>query len=236
MRERAVKAAMQFVSEHFPACRAALLAGSHVRGEGTSTSDLDIVVVDERVPSAYRESLHACGFPIELFVHNLTSYKTFFRQDAARARPSLPTMAAESVVLVGDALAAEMKQEAAVLLAAGPPHWTSEEIEAKRYTISELLEDFEGSSDPQEDLFTVQALAVHLHEFELRTKGHWIGEAKWIMRALRNYDRNFAERFYETFERFWRAREREALVAFAEEILRPHGGRLFEGFSRAKSM
>lgn len=92
--------AQEIVKEHFPNCMAAILAGSIVRGEGTPTSDLDLVVIDPAVPDAYRYSFYYNGRPVELFVHNLTSYKKFFDADCERGRPSLPQMVAEGVVMV----------------------------------------------------------------------------------------------------------------------------------------
>ncbi|MDQ0351703.1 putative nucleotidyltransferase [Alkalibacillus filiformis] len=71
-------AAQKFVEEHFQGCEGALLAGSVVRGEATSTSDLDLVIFDCHLESSYRESLIKFGWNIEVFAHNLQSYKTYF--------------------------------------------------------------------------------------------------------------------------------------------------------------
>lgn len=78
---QAIEAARQVASTYFPDCHAALLAGSVIRGEATETSDLDIVIFDQRLSSAYRESFIAFGWPIEAFVHNFESYKDFFETD-----------------------------------------------------------------------------------------------------------------------------------------------------------
>ena len=59
-----LEAAKRFITEKFADCQAALLAGSVIRGEETATSDLDIVVFDEKIESAYRESLIEYGWPI----------------------------------------------------------------------------------------------------------------------------------------------------------------------------
>ncbi|CDQ21416.1 hypothetical protein SAMN05192559_11035 [Halobacillus karajensis] len=42
----AFDAAYEIIGERFPSCDAALLAGSIVRGEGTVTSDLDLIIFD----------------------------------------------------------------------------------------------------------------------------------------------------------------------------------------------
>lgn len=82
-----------------PCCQGALLAGSAVRGQETDTSDLDIVVFDQDIPFSYRESLIDFGWPIEIFVHNLASYKHFFDLDSKHAKPSMPRMVWEGIVL-----------------------------------------------------------------------------------------------------------------------------------------
>lgn len=68
-----IEAAERFIKKRFPYCQGAVLAGSVVRGEETATSDLDIVVFEKNLTSSYRESLIEFGWPIEIFVHNLTS-------------------------------------------------------------------------------------------------------------------------------------------------------------------
>lgn len=65
----ALEAAHAFVAHRFPNCSAAFLAGSVVRGEATSTSDLDIVIVGDDIRAPYRESFHELSWPIETFVH-----------------------------------------------------------------------------------------------------------------------------------------------------------------------
>ncbi|TWT28461.1 nucleotidyltransferase domain-containing protein [Planomicrobium sp. CPCC 101110] len=230
----AEKAAAKFVARHFPLCQCAVLAGSTVRGEATSRSDLDIVVFDEHVPAAYRESFVEEGWPIEAFIHNFTSYQAFFESDCRRGRPSLPKMVAEGVAIIEDARLKGMKAEAKRLLEKGPEPWPAETIRSKRYFLTDLLDDFIGSSDRMEDLFIAGALAEAASEFVLRTNRQWIGQSKWIMRALRNFNPDFAKQFSEGFDDFYLTGNKEKIIALADLVLRPYGGRLFSGFSLGK--
>lgn len=91
-RLEAREATLQFVDCYFPACLGALLAGSVVRGQRTTRSDLDIVIFDSTLPSAYRESLYFKNWSIEVFVHNLESDKRFIALNCHRASPSLARM------------------------------------------------------------------------------------------------------------------------------------------------
>jgi len=234
MKLSAIQAANQFIVSCFPSCQAALLAGSVVRGEATDTSDLDIVVFDDNIISAYRESLFQYGWAIEVFVHNLKSYRDFFESDCKRARPSLPRMVHEGVLLKDSDIISAIKYEAKQFLEKGPDPWSLDTIAMKRYMLSDALEDFIGSSREDEDLFIANTLADAIHEFFLRTHGQWIGDSKWIVRALKQYDEVFAKEFINSFTTFYQTGNKNEIVKIADKVLEPFGGRLFHGFSLGK--
>jgi predicted nucleotidyltransferase len=229
-----LEAANQFIYLYFPNCQGAILAGSVVRGESTETSDLDIVVFDNSLSSAYRESLFEFEWAIEVFVHNLTSYKEFFQSDYKRARPSLPRMVSEGIVLKDIGIIDLIKIEANELLDNGPEQWSQDTITTKRYFLTDALDDFIGSLDRNEEIFIANTLAEAVHEFVLRTNGHWIGASKWIVRSLKQYDRQFTEEFLEAFNEFYKTGDKDKVAALVNNVLEPHGGRLFTGFSLGK--
>ncbi|WP_144513527.1 nucleotidyltransferase domain-containing protein [Bacillus sp. FJAT-22090] len=229
-----IEAAKHFISLHFPDCQGAILAGSVIREEATDTSDLDIVVFSENIHSSYRESLIHDGWPIEVFVHNLTSYKAFFESDRKRARPSLPRMVAEGLVLKNEGILKAIQTEAKQLLTAGPEPWTIEVINMKRYFITDALEDFIGSNNRSELLFIANTLAELISEFILRTNFRWIGSSKWIIRSLKEFDEMFAAQFIKAFDLYYLTGKKSEVIAIVEEVLQPYGGRLFEGFSLGK--
>lgn len=233
-RMKAPFAAKRFVDEYFPHCQAAVLAGSVVRGEDTPTSDLDIVVFDNLIELPYRETFIEFGWPIEVFVHSLTSYSTYFRSDAERARPSLPQMVAEGIVLKDSGILSTIKNEAAELLNEGPAPWSAQTLMIKRYMLTDALGDLIGTQNEAEALFIANTLAEAIHEFVLRTNGHWIGASKWIVRALKQYDEDFADRFVAAFDAFYKTGKREGIIKITDEVLAPYGGRLLEGYSVGK--
>lgn len=230
-----LEAAHHFISTHFPYCQAALLAGSVVRGEATETSDLDIIIFDATLVSSYRESFIESGWPIELFAHNLTSYRTFFEQDCQRAIPSLPRMVTEGIVLKDTDIVEDIKREARALLDSGPEAWSDETIEMKRYFLTDALEDLIGCTTRAEGLFIAGALATLVCEFILRTNRQWTGSAKWMYRALERYDAQAARELVTALETYYQTNETDALIRYVDETLTPFGGRLFAGFSRGKS-
>jgi len=227
-------AAMRFIEEYYPTCYAAVLAGSIVRGEGTESSDLDIVIFDEHVEFSFRENFYKHDWRIELFVHNLTSYRFFFEDDCKRGRPSLPNMVSEGIVLKDNGVLGKIRDEANQLLLAGPVRWDNETAKLKRYFLTDLVEDFIGSTNRAESIFIANSLADLTHEFVLRMNGQWVGSSKWIFRALRKYDPEFAKRFVAAFDLFYRTDRKQEVVKLVDEVLEPYGGRLFDGFTLGK--
>ncbi|AIY05674.1 hypothetical protein Plano_1709 [Planococcus sp. PAMC 21323] len=229
-----IEATRLFIKENFPRCQAALLAGSVVRGESTETSDLDIVVFDEKFSSSYRESFFKYGWRIEVFVHNLTSYKSYFLSDIKRARPSLPQMVVEGVIIKDEGLVTKLKEEANILLNKGPEEWSARTIVEKRYFLTDSLDDFTGCNDRAEEIFIVATLAELVSEFVLRTNNCWIGNSKWMVRSLKMYDIKFTDDFVTAFDEYYRTGDKLTVIQLVDAVLEPHGGRLFEGFSSGK--
>ncbi len=230
----AMEAAKKIIEKFFPDCDGAILAGSVVRGQESSTSDLDIVVFDQKLPASYRESFVELGWPVELFCHNLESYQAFLKSDCERAQPCLPRMIAEGIVLKDKGILDDIKQEAETLLHAGPERWDEATIKLKRYFLTDVLDDFIGTTNRSEAIFIAGTLAELAAEFVLRTNNWWIGSSKWIHRSLAELDKDYAEAFTEAFDLFYRTDEKSKVIHIVEGILEPHGGRLFAGFSLGK--
>jgi hypothetical protein len=93
--ERAAQAATRVLSLRYPSAMAAFVAGSVIRGEGTEFSDIDCVVLFDRLANARRESFVFEGFPIEAFVHDPETLRWFMDDDAASGRPCIVNMVAE---------------------------------------------------------------------------------------------------------------------------------------------
>ncbi|PYZ97469.1 nucleotidyltransferase [Alteribacter lacisalsi] len=227
--------AQNLINNHFAGCDGAILAGSVVRGEDTKTSDLDIVIFDGRIPQSYRESLIYQEWPVEVFGHNLESYRHFFKTDCERGRPSMPRMVAEGKVICDKGEIEAIRAEARDLLDQGPELWSVKTIALKRYFLTDVLEDFEGAERRHEELFIAGSLMIQLSDFILRTNGAWSGDSKWYARALKAHDSAVAERLILAFDHFYRTGEKEKVILLTEEALAAHGGRLFDGFSVGKT-
>jgi len=125
--------------ERYASSNVVLFAGSHARGEGTPSSDLDLVVLYERVPHAHRESFTFRGWPVEAFVHDLETLAYFFTEVDRRAgRAVLAQMVLEGRELRAPTpLSRAAKAEARRVLAAGPPPLDGHDLRMARYRITD---------------------------------------------------------------------------------------------------
>ena len=68
----------RLIKERYKAAKAVFWAGSVSQNQGTDSSDLDLVIVFESLPHAYREAFIYDGWPIDSFVHDLNTLQYFF--------------------------------------------------------------------------------------------------------------------------------------------------------------
>lgn len=98
-------------------------AGSFIRGEATAFSDLDLVVVYESLPNAYRESFRFGDFPVKAFIHDSQTLNYFFVEvDRPLGIPALPQMVKEGIELPhSTAFSRSLKALATAVIEMGPP-------------------------------------------------------------------------------------------------------------------
>ncbi len=224
-------AALEIVAERFEGAAVTFLGGSVMRGEGTETSDLDLVVVYERLDAAYRESFMHRGWPVEAFVHDPETLRYFFSHvDRASGVPSLPDMVASGVPLPrANDLSKSLQTLAEETISTGPPRWNDVEVAASRYAITNLADDLRSPRSRAELVATAAALYSALGEHFLRGQGLWSASSKAIPRRLEAVAPAFAGRFTDAFERLFEKGQSEAVIRLCEEVLTPYGGWLFAG-------
>ena len=227
-----IKAVVQQIAiERYPDAHSVILAGSYVRGDATSTSDLDVVVLCEQLPAAFRESFMFNEWPVEVFVHDMETLEYFFCQmDAPSGFPALITMVDEGIVVVGEgALSNAAKLLADKVLKAGPSQWTEDELNNSRYAITNLIDDLK---DPQSDI-ELRAIGCELYQtlanYYFRQQNLWSAKGKTIVRVMRNLDPTFAERFIASFNKLFVEAEAQEVIKLAEDLLAKSGGPLFAG-------
>lgn len=126
-----------------PNCNVFFLAGSLLRGEGTIYSDLDIVVIYDKLSKAYRESFIIDGTLIETFVHDPETIDFFIEKfDKPDGNPSLAHMIVEGIVIpTENTLSQELKNKAKEFISKGPENCNNQEVINMRYAITNLIDD-----------------------------------------------------------------------------------------------
>ncbi|MEU4347150.1 nucleotidyltransferase domain-containing protein [Streptomyces sp. NPDC023838] len=225
-------AARAVVGEKFPTARAAFLGGSAATQRRTPTSDLDVVVLLPGPPAPYRESLLHGPWPVELFVHTEESWRTFVKREIDKRRSPLLRMCAEGVLLLDrDGVGEKIATEAQRLVAAGVPKATVEELEDRRYAITDLLDDLAGCDNAGERVFIVTELARRAAELALMVNGAWLGGGKWLARHVDATEPGFSKKLSEAVRDALAGREK-GLVGVVDEVLARCGGRLWAGYRR----
>jgi hypothetical protein len=225
-----VELARRVVADRFPSVRAAFLAGSAGEGRANEFSDLDIVVVLDGPPAPYRETIRVEGWPVELFVHTDESIDYWLDRERQQGGCTLANMLATGQPLTGSD-AEVVSARARAHIAAGPEPWTSEQLEYRRYLLTDALDDLAGGRDADErDAVAGQVLTM-VSELALAVAGRWQGKGKWMVRRLREYDADLAHRLLAGHRAAVASGDIAGLVAACDAVLAPLGGRLTEGFA-----
>jgi hypothetical protein len=229
--DEVVRLAIRVLADRYPKADAAFVAGSFLRGEGSPTSDIDLVVLHSSLPHAYRESFLFNGVPVEAFVHDPETLSWFLEQDRKEGHAPLIGMLAEGV-LIGPRQDAgiSFKQRGLHMLAAGPPPLSAEALMRLRYAITDKLDDLQADRPSVELIAIGAALHPLLAELALRGNGRWNGSGKWNARLLSQFDHSVSERFEKAFLSLYNGSDSRSVLRLADTLLEPHGGRLFAGY------
>ncbi|MFC7880785.1 nucleotidyltransferase domain-containing protein [Streptomyces sp. NPDC057376] len=229
----AIEAARAVVEEQHPGARTAFLGGSVVTGRRTATSDLDVVVLLHGAPAPYRESLQYADWPVEMFVHTEATWHAYIERELPTRRSPLLWMCAAGLLLFDtDGLGARLAAHARKLTAAGPPPAPAEEVDDRRYAITDLLDDLAGSTDQNERLFIATELVRRTGELALAVSGSWNGGGKWLARRLETTAPGLSTRLHHGLQEVLSGRA-EPLVTTVDEVLGQVGGRMWVGYKRA---
>jgi predicted nucleotidyltransferase len=227
-----VNIAREIYLSRYPTAQFLIVAGSLIRGEGTKSSDLDILVVFDRLGSAYRESFVFRDIMVEAFAHDLSTLRYFiYNLDYHEGIPVMATMINEGLVLPQETeLSRQVKKLAREHLAEGPAPANAEKVRGMRYSISNLMDDLKDSRNRFEQIATACRLYEELAQLYFATNRFWRGQAKSTPRVMNQYDSEFSLRFHHGFDVLFNDGDDSNLVEVAEEILGATGGYLFEGF------
>lgn len=214
-----------------------LLAGSVIRGEASTYSDLDVVVLYPHVRAAYRESFTHKGWPVEAFIHDLETLRYFvYRIDRPQGISTLSEMIREGLEVPGPTeLSSQAKTLVNEVLGEGPPALTLEDVEDRRYHISELIDDLREPRSRHELNAAASRVYGELADFYCRSKGHWTGAGKGLLKRMKQIDPSMARRYADAFDQLFQHGLTGSVVSLSEEILAPFGGFLFDAYRREVS-
>ncbi len=223
--------AMQLFNERYQGAKCIFLAGSVIRGEHTQYSDLDIVVLYDKLEQAYRESFTFNEWPIEAFVHDPSTIKYFFEDfDVPSGFPSLIHMVSEGIVIpTASEFSNELKSTAKNLLQKGPEKLNGQSIENMRYFITNLIDDIRDPKNQKEAMGTASELYSTLANFYFRTNNLWSAKDKTIDRKLKVINEELSNSFFDAFNDIYKNNNSDKIIALTESILKPFGGFLFNG-------
>jgi hypothetical protein len=223
--------ATEILETRYPHADAAFVAGSFMRGQGSPTSDIDLVVLHPTLPTAHRESFLFQNIPVEAFVHDPETLTWFLDSDRKDGHPALIGMLVEGV-LIGPRQenAAALKQHAAQLLAAGPPPLDPATLDRLRYAITDKLDDLAADRSPAEHLAIGASLYPLLVELVLRGNLQWNGTGKWSARLLHQLNPTLAHQFQSAFLNLYTDSNAGPVIELADTLLSPHGGHLFANY------
>jgi len=207
-------------------------AGSTSTGNYTSHSDLDVVIIFEQVPHAFREAFIFEDWRVDTFIHDLSTLKYFFEEiDGPSGMPVLPEMI-DSGVLISppNALSKKIKLLAAEFIEKGPPVWNQLTIDKSRFYITDLLDDIVSPRNRVEQQASTAKLYDILAEFYFRSQNKWQASGKAILRTLKKYDYDLATDWRDAFDEVFKDGHTMQLERLVKRILTPFGGLLWNGF------
>ncbi len=234
--------AERFITAHFPAATSVILAGSTARGERTPTNDLDLLVIGEDLfadvsrgtpgsggsaPRSHAGTYLFDGEVVEVFGYTPAGFEEWAQRGVDQYRPVILHMLIEGLPLRRGPELAMLRHRWGDVLATGPA-FTDAESAARRYILTDLLDDYRDAHDPLERHQLAAILFDRISELILLTNGRSIAAGKWLPRRLRDFDPLRAERLAAPLL----ADDSAVFAERVDEELSRAGGRVQEGHVR----
>jgi hypothetical protein len=189
------------------------------------------VRLSEAKEQKHRIWIYINDFPVETFVHDVESLNQYLEKERKKAFSPLMQMIVEGIEIPKPCkLSAELKKFARETKERKPPKFNKEELDRMRYSITNFVDDLRQPRSKFELTATGTALYTALSEFYFRSNDLWLAKHKSIPRELKNADVAFQERFCLAFEDLFANGQSEKVIRLAEEVLKAHGGFLFDGY------
>ena len=227
-----LKTVQKLIRERYVDAKAVFWAGSVSQGKGTNASDLDLVIVFDSIPQAYREAYVFDEWPIDAFIHDMDTLRYFFEESRiGNGIPGLISMMVNGTEVTKESLFSEnIKLLAKEISEKGPIAWDKEQIDKERFLITDVLDDIKHPVSREEQIASATWLYEALSQFYFRSKKQWCASGKSIVRYLKNEDPQLALEFTQSFDKLFQTGETIDLEKLTEKILMPFGGLFWNGF------
>jgi hypothetical protein len=222
----------KLLKERYVNAKAVFWAGSVAANQGTSASDLDLVIVFEEVAHAYREAFIYDGWPIDAFIHDMDTLRYFFEE----SRTGNGISGLSYMILNGrevtnpSAFSENVKTLTQEVLNAGPATWNQDQIDKERFLITDVLDDIKNPVGRDEQIASAAWLLEALGQFYFRSQNKWCASGKSIIRYLKNDNPDLATEFTQSFESLFQTGSTVLLELLVKKILESYGGLFWDGF------
>lgn len=184
----------EILDARFPDALGGLVAGSTARGEGTPSSDLDLIVLLPGRPAPMRSTEHLQGQLVEFFVHTEDSLVGFIDRERQLRRSPLLHMCAHGLIISDrDRRLARLQDFARDRWSAGPAPLTDDELDDRRYRLTALLDDLADETNPVDRAGLATAVFTDTADLALVSRGRWSGAGRWLTRRLRETDAELSD-------------------------------------------
>lgn len=222
----------KLIKERYVQAKAIFWAGSVSVNQGTSASDLDLVIIFEKVAHAYREAFIYDGWPIDAFIHDLDTLRYFFEESrTGNGISGLCYMILNGREVTNpSAFSKNVKTLAQEVLNTGPAIWDQEQINKERFLITDVLDDIKYPTGRDEQIASASWLLEALGQFYFRSQNKWCASGKSIISYLKSDNPDLALEFMQAFEDLFQRGHPSALELLVKKILEPYGGLFWNGF------
>jgi aminoglycoside 6'-N-acetyltransferase len=232
LRNEPLPTIQKLIKERYVDAKAVFWAGSVSESRGTSASDLDLVIVFESLPNAYREAFVYDGWPIDGFIHDLHTLRYFFEESrTGNGISGLCYMILHGREVTNPSVFSEnVKTLAQEVLNTRPATWDQEQINKERFLITDVLDDIKYPAGRDEQIASAGWLLEALGQFYFRSQNKWCASGKSIIRYLKSDNPDLALAFTQAFEGLFQTGDSAALELLVKKILEPYGGLFWNGF------
>lgn len=202
--------------------------GSAARDEMTEHSDVDIIVLFNKLPHAHRETFRAKGWLLDAQVHDPETLNYLMVSDARLGSAIVAKMITESILIpIATAESNLLTAIASRIVLSGPPQ---QDFSGVRWMVANIISDLKQSKDDHETLAIGVELYKILTTFFFRSRNQWPASKKMTPRLLESIDPAVNERFHLVFSRLFSQGDADPVIKLAEELLQVVGGPISEGF------